>query len=521
MAHCPTLLDATFAFKLGAMFRSWFFVFVLLLTVCPAFGQSDDTPVEQRPWFVAQTAHFNIYSCGSVQDTYRLAGQMEQFCRAYSLLAGKDAVESPPIIVLAFPDHDSMKPFLPLYNGQPGNIAGFFTRGSDENLIVLSLPSADSPDMDVIFHEYAHLLLRRNEEAWPLWLKEGMAEVYSTFKVLGNHVEIARPIDRHLETLANEPLMPLDELFSVGRDSAQYNEATRQGMFYAESWLLTLYLMAGDSPILRERFAQYTPLLKQGESPVQAFTNALGVSLPTMQAELKRYAQAGRFTPIVLRLNGTIATPVTITSRRVTPVEILFRFGDEQLHIGRMDSAASWFKQAQQLAPASPLPYEGLALLAEEQDNAGEALSDLQQAAKLGPLSYVAHYVYAKEKYHETVHGENMYGRIEGDQAAEVRGELKKSIALMPSFGPAHELLGFFEMVQGDNLALSEQQLQYAIQLEPENQSYQFTLAQVQLSEHELDAARRTLQPLLLLPNVDPKLRASAQTLSQQINGAN
>jgi hypothetical protein len=43
----------------------------------------------------------------------------------------------------------------------------------------------------------------------------------------------------------------------------------------------------------------------------------------------------------------------------------------------------------------------------------------------------------------------------------------------------------------------------------------------VQLSEHELDAARRTLQPLLLLPNVDPKLKASAQTLSQQINGAN
>jgi len=73
-------------------------------------------------------------------------------------------------------------------------------------------------------------------------------------------------------------------------------------------------------------------------------------------------------------------------------------------------------------------------------------------------------------------------------------------------------------MVQGDNLPAAEQQLQMAIALEPENQSYQFTLAQVQLSQLELDAARRTLQPLLLLPNVDPKLKASAQTLSQQIN---
>jgi Flp pilus assembly protein TadD len=504
------------------MFRRWFLVFILL-AVCPAFGQSDDTPtpIAQQPWFVVHSAHFNIYSSGGLRDTYRLAGQLEQFCRAYASLAGNDAVASPPIIVMAFPDHDSMRPFLPLYNGQPGNISGFFTRGSDENLIVLSLPSADSPDMDVIFHEYAHLLFRRNDEAWPLWLKEGMAEIYSTFKVFGNHVEIARPIDRHLETFANEQLMPLDELFSVGRNSAQYNEATRQGMFYAESWALTHYLIAGDNPFLRARFAQFTPLLKEGQSPEQAFTNALGVSMAAMQAELRRYVQRAQYAPIVLRLNGSVSAPVTVTSQPVTPVEILFRFGDEQLHIGRLDSAESWFKQAQQLAPASPLPYEGLALLAEQQENSGEALGDLEQAMKLGSVSFMAHYLYAQEKYHLTAHGQDMYSRLDGDQADEISGELNKSIALMPNFAPSHELLGFFEMVQGDDLAAADEQLQTAIALEPENQSYQFTLAQVQMSEHNFDAARRTLEPLLLLPNVDPKLRANAQTLSQQINSAN
>src|SRR5215469_17758985 len=231
-------------------------LFVLaILFAGSAVAQTDDgtppTPLEQRSWFVVSTAHFNVFSCGDTTDTYRLVGRLEQFQRAYALLAGKNATASPPIVVLAFPDHKSMMPFLPLYQGRPGNVAGFFTRGSDENLIVLSLPNADSPDMDVIFHEYAHLLFRRNDEAWPLWLKEGMAEIYSTFTVMGNHVEIARPIDRHLETLANEDLMPLDELFSVGRHSAQYNEATRQGMFYAESWLLTHYLVAGDNGILR------------------------------------------------------------------------------------------------------------------------------------------------------------------------------------------------------------------------------------------------------------------------------
>jgi tetratricopeptide (TPR) repeat protein len=502
------------------MFRYRLLLWLLLLAVYPACAQDDAKALAKRYWYEADTAHFNIYSCGNVQDTYRLAARLEQFCRAYAMLAGKDAVESPPIVVLAFPDHDSMKPFLPLYNGQPGNIAGFFTRGSDENLIVLSLPSADSPDMDVIFHEYSHLLFRRNDQIWPLWLKEGMAEIYSTFTTSGRYCEIARPIDRHLQTLADEPLMPLDQLFTVTHDSPQYNEATRQGVFYAESWLLTHYLIAGDNAILRSRFSQFTPLIKQGEMPDEAFTNALGVSLPVMQSALESYLKRNQFDPIVLKLSGTLSAPVNVSSRAITPVEILFRFGDEQLRIGRPDSAQDWFTQAQQLAPLSPLPWEGLGLLASQRSNPGEAVNDLEQSLHLGSDSFLVHYIYAQEKYHLTASGNDMYAPIHGDLAGEIQGHLEKSVSLMPNFAPAHELLGFFEMVQGTDLAAAEQQLNEAIQLEPENPSYLFTLAQVQLRERDTDDARRTLAPLLL-PNVDAKLRASAQELAQRIDSGN
>ena len=502
------------------MLRYRWLLWLMLLAVCPAFGQDDARALAKKSWYEASTAHFNIYSCGDVQDTYRLAARLEQFCRAYAMLAGKDAVESPPIVVLAFPDHDSMKPFLPLYNGQPGNIAGFFTRGSDENLIVLSLPNSDSPDMDIIFHEYAHLLFRRNDQIWPLWLKEGMAEIYSTFTTSGRYCEIARPIDRHLQTLANEPLMPLDELFAVTHDSPQYNEATRQGVFYAESWALTHYLLAGDNAVLQSRFSQFTPLLKQGEMPEEAFTNALGVSLTAMQNALQNYVKRNEFDPIVLKLSGTLSAPVNVSSRAITPVEILFRFGDEQLRIGRLDSAQDWFTQAQQLAPLSPLPWEGLGLLASQRNDSGGALSDLQQALHLGSNSFLAHYIYAQEKYRQTATGNDMYAPIHSDLAGEIQGELEKSVQLMPTFAPAHELLGFFEMVQGSDLAAAEQQLSEAIQLEPENPSYLFTLAQAQLHDRDLDDARRTLAPLLL-PNVDAKLRASARELAQQINSGN
>jgi tetratricopeptide (TPR) repeat protein len=190
--------------------------------------------------------------------------------------------------------------------------------------------------------------------------------------------------------------------------------------------------------------------------------------------------------------------------------------GDELLRVDRPDTAELYFTQAQKLAPASPLPYEGLGLLATEREQHGEALRDLQQALQRGSTSFLAYYIHAREKYRLTADAQDRYTTLKSEAAAEIRAELQKSLALMPDFGPAQEMLGFFEMVQGENLALAEQHLQRAIQLEPENPSYLFSLAQVQLRNHNLEAARHTLQPLLL-PNVDAKLRAQAEEMIQGI----
>jgi tetratricopeptide (TPR) repeat protein len=488
------------------------------LGTCAAPAQSNDVPLVQRRWFETRTAHFNIYSCGAPQDVFKLSARLEQFCQAYTLLAGAQAVASPPIVVMAFPDHESMKPFLPLYQGQPANLAAFFQRGSDENLIVLSLPGTNSAftDMEIIFHEYTHLLFRHNDRIWPLWLKEGMAEVYSTFETTGYNARIGDPISHHLRLLAQQPLLPLAELFAVTHDSPQYNERERQGIFYAESWLLTHFLMAGDNPAYKARFRQFRDLLLQGQLPEQAFTNALQSSLPAVETELRRYLRQGRFAPIELALPMDVSSPITLTTRSITPVETYFRLGDELLRIDRPDAAGSYFTQAQKLAPASPLPYEGLGLLAAERKQHDEALRDLQEALQRDSTSFLAYYVHAREKYRLTADMQDRYAPLKNEAAAEIRGELQKSLALMPDFGPAHELLGFFEMVQGENLALAEQHLQRAIQLEPENPSYLFSLAQVQLRNRNLDAARDTLQPLLL-PNVDAKLRTHAEEMIQGI----
>ncbi len=493
----------------------WLILFTGLTGV--SLGQTADFSLVPAHWFETRTAHFRIYSCGDPQPVFKLAGRLEQFCEAYTILAGAQAVASPPIVVLAFPNHEGLKPFLPIYNGQPANLAGFFKRSEDENLIVLALPSEDSSgdDMSVIFHEYTHLLFRHNDQFWPLWLKEGMAEAYSTFATDGRNISIAGPIDHHLQLLKQTTMLPLAELFSVDHDSPQYNESSRQGTFYAESWLLTQFLMAGDQPAFRARFGEYTALLRQGQDSVGAFTNALHVSLPAMEAQVQRYLNNGVFPPLYLNLaSNNISAPINIVTHTMTPVEIYFRLGDELLRIDRLDTAGEFFDRAQKLAPASPLPYEGQGLLALRNDQADEALRDLNEALARGSTSFLAYFIDAREQYKLTADGER-YSPLKDERAAEIRGKLARALTLQPDFGPAHELIGFFEMVQGDSLEETARHLERAIQLEPENSSYLFTLAQFQFRNGNPAAARQTLEPLLE-PNIEGQLRQHARDLIEE-----
>ena len=269
--------------------------------------------------------------------------------------------------------------------------------------------------------------------------------------------------------------------------------------------------MLGGNPAHKANFRQLTPLLRLGQSPEQAFTNALRTSLPAMESELRAYLARGKFGSLELTLSASVETARAFVTRGLTPMEVCYRLGDELLHIGRLEAAEAYFLQARKLGPTSPLPYEGLGLLAARRGQPAEAVRLLRQAMQLGPLNFLGHYTYAREKYLLTGSGPNLHP-LEKAPAAEIRAELQKSLALMPDFGPAHHLLGFFEMVQGEDLPAAEKHIQRAIQLEPENQSYLLTLAQAQLASRDPAAARRTLEPLCL-PYVEPQVRAHAEEM--------
>src|SRR3954464_3291142 len=194
-------------------------VLLLLFRLSAAHAQSDLSPLAKRPWIEARTTHFAMFSCAPTQQVARVGARLEQFREAYSSLAGAQSVASQPIVVMVFPDHSSMEPFLPVYQGKPANLAAFFHRGSDENLIALYVTGTNSGSLENVFHEYTHLLLRHNAPFWPLWLNEGMADIYATFEPGADRTaRIGAPHAMYLRILARRPLVPLSDLFAVGHE---------------------------------------------------------------------------------------------------------------------------------------------------------------------------------------------------------------------------------------------------------------------------------------------------------------
>jgi len=206
-----------------------------------------------------------------------------------------------------------------------------------------------------------------------------------------------------------------------------------------------------------------------------------------------------------------------ISWRVVGPVETNYRLGDVLMRVGQEETAQQFFEHARALGPKNPLPLEGLGLLAAERNEHAEAVRYLEQSLVLGSASFLGHYTYAREKYRLTAHTPNSYTRVTGPDAAAIETELLKSIQLMPDFAPAHELLGFFLMAQGERLTMAEQHLKLAIQLEPENDSYLFSLAQLQVRRNDFDGAKQTLAPLRL-SYVSPELRRHAEDMIAEIN---
>jgi tetratricopeptide (TPR) repeat protein len=182
--------------------------------------------------------------------------------------------------IIAFSSESEFKPYR--MNG--GNFA-FYMQSRERDYIVMQ--DVEPEHLQAAAHEYTHLIIRHIKLDVPLWLEEGLADLYSSLEPKGQQALVGRPLPQYIYTLRSGAWVDLNTLISVDHDSPFYNRSDKMGIFYAESWEVTHMLAL--SPAYHDRFPDFLASLNGGASSAEAFHKVYGKSVQEVSKDAQLY----------------------------------------------------------------------------------------------------------------------------------------------------------------------------------------------------------------------------------------
>jgi Flp pilus assembly protein TadD len=242
-------------------------------------------------WLRLQAPRFGVISQLNEGDTRRWAVEFDQFIDALHQLYAVDELALPPLTMVLFKNPRDFEPYHIRTDSGQADIAGFFASMGAWSVIGLTgrLGSSDRT-RHVIYHEAVHWFTSASEEEAPLWFQEGLAEVYSTFEVVGGKGRWGMAAQENVDYLGYYGLMPIEELLRASQDQ------TLHGMdrYYPQAWAFVHYLMFGNLGAERPKLQAF--LDQESKTSLDtAFTNAFGQSYEEVTNELRKYLDRGRY----------------------------------------------------------------------------------------------------------------------------------------------------------------------------------------------------------------------------------
>src|SRR5262245_40919193 len=206
------------------------FAFALFVAVWPPFAARPGSAATDV-WLKAQSTRFTLIGDASEKEIRNVGMRLEQFREAFSQISSQifspSVIDSSvPITVVVFKNDSAYRPFKPLHQGNPADVAGHFQSSGDVAYIALATGRGGRDPYAVIFHEYVHALTSVGAlpatlgaplpTPLPTWISEGLAEYFSTFEVTGGGKKsrLGAAIPGHARLLRERQLIPLETLLA-------------------------------------------------------------------------------------------------------------------------------------------------------------------------------------------------------------------------------------------------------------------------------------------------------------------
>jgi tetratricopeptide (TPR) repeat protein len=425
------------------------------------------TPALDRPWVEVSSRNFAIHSTLAEPDARRLIEDLELF-RATLLAVTRlrDATPRVPTEIYAFERSSDYAPF------RPGpHIVGYFVPTLRNNLVALSAGEDGVQSRVVLFHEYAHFLLRNEaRRSYPMWFDEGFAELLSSVDVLGALVRVGIVPSHRVSWLLYAPKIPYSRV--LGARSFEGWSSNDVGSFYAQSWLLVHYLALGQGGNFTPRLDRYLDQIGQGVPVERAFPDAFGIDVDDLGGRLEEYAKK---VPSFGLPRRDLAKDLAISVRRV-PVDVIGNgLGWLAIAIGKQPLARDHFERALAANPTNARAIAGIAEVDKFAARWSEAETGYQRSLELAPddwqnqLEYAEYFAYRAQQQ-------------EADREANLaraREGLARAIDLAPDIPEGHAMLGVTYAIGQQPSEPGIAPLERAARMLPANPMIEFPLAQL------------------------------------------
>ncbi len=415
-----------------------------LLTAVLAFA-SIASAAEQK-WVKATSTNFEVYTTAGEKKAREAVLYFEQVNSFFQKAVHAGRSTKGRVRIIVFQSAREYKPYE-LYAGRSAYAGG----GPDLDRIVMQSLSSESYPTAV--HEYVHILIKPVKNV-PLWLNEGIAELYSSLRPSGKKVVVGDPLPGRLYLLGRNPWIDLETLCAVDHSSPFYTtDHSKVSVFYSEAWLLTHMLFL--SPKYAPRFPEFKQLTLAGRPPAEAFQKAFGKKMPEVLADLRQYSREGTFNqPLFdVTLEKSAESP---DIQPVPPLESGLVLASILADINKIGEARQAYIKLASENPASPEVPEALGYLAWRQGKQDEVRADFAKAVELGSRNARMYYEYAA-----------MAGQA-GDSGKLQIKLLRKAVDLDPDYYEARLHLGF-QLTSASDYAGALAEFAHLKRIEPEH----------------------------------------------------
>jgi tetratricopeptide (TPR) repeat protein len=476
------------------------------LALCLALTGCISTQLQNRDWVQIQTQHYDVWSSLSLDDSIRLAVDLEHFRAATAFISGPaipaDAVATR---VFAFDDRGIGRPFAHasarayLLPRQPGDVIVLRTGGGWEG-------DAWTP----FKLEYArHLLWNASPDALPPWLDEGFPQLASTLESHDEGAHAGAPPPHHLRDLRDSQWIPFERLLGDA-DLGGWSGLEREIMA-AESWALCHYLTFGSRPkvVPDDALTRYRARLREGVESGDAARSAFG-DLKKLQYEVSRMIRAPDFTEGKLRIPWAGAEP---KPRAVPRQEVLEQLGGLAIAIGKQKLAAEFLEAAGELGSGSARALASWGDLLESNGDRARADARYQAALAGAPDDPLIHIRFANLLRARAENSSDPAQRA--DLARLARTHYARSIELNDELAESHAGLAAAYLVDGEDPAGALEHARDARKLLPGDAEIGLLSARIELALGDREAARRMAMREMTRARSAPDLDAARSVLAQ------